>query len=455
MDGEGVAAPAPVRVVARGRYGVLAASHVFIDVFPILFVVLNLPLKERLGLTSTQVDLVYMLTPIFSGSLQPVFAWMSDRFNTRVFSPLGLAIGAVCIGSIGFAQSFEQLVALQIVGVIATGFYHPVSVALAGQTGSRAFKGGRAFAVGLFIAAGMLGQSASSYLTPKLVDSAGMEALVWYIPPALVLAIVTHFVVRHIPHRADDHASVKDTVPRRERAMRWYVVGSLTVQNCLRFIVNIGVFAMFNVWAASKLLPVGYGELSEDGRAAAMSLADTEGAKLAGTLIAAITVGMGLSVVVSGRLIRHGHERLWLCALSLVGAAVVASLGYVGDVVLPGRGYAANPGLVEVMPLALFAALAPIGFFSTFPIAASLGQRLQPAHPSVVMSLLMGVGWTSSALAPMLAWLFMGERVKDAPTLDGGTINMAFVGFAGLLVLAGVLAAVMPRGVIQSVADEH
>ncbi len=48
---------------------------------------------------------------------------------------MGLAIGALCIGSIGLAQNFWQLIALQIVGVIGAGMYHPISTALAGREG--------------------------------------------------------------------------------------------------------------------------------------------------------------------------------------------------------------------------------------------------------------------------------------------------------------------------------
>ncbi|GEM_PF-1186899 len=439
--------------LATFRYGVLSASHALIDVFPILFIVLNLPLKDRLGLTAWQVDAVYMATPIFSGLLQPVFAWMSDKLNTRVFSPLGLLIGCVCISSIGFAQNFWQLIALQIVGVIATGFYHPVSTALAGQTAARAFKGGRALAVGLFIAAGMVGQSLSSYLTPQLVDKAGMTALVWYMIPGILMAVVLHMVIRHIPHRAADHHEVAARVPKSERLKRWLVVGSLTVQNCLRFTVNVGLFAMFNVWAASKIVFAPAGD-DADALRAAERVADIEASKVAGTLIAATTVGMGLSVVVSGYLSRRGHERLWLALLSFVGAAVVASLGFVGDLVVT-QPFTKAPGLVELAPLMLLAALAPIGFFSTFPIAASLGQRLQPAHTSVVMSLLMGVGWAVSASNVLLARLFLGDSVRDAPqTASALTINTAFLGFAALLLLAGILAAAMPKRIVASVAHE-
>lgn len=444
--------------VARARYSVLTASHAFVDVFPVLFIVLNLPLKERLNLSAWQVDAVYMATPIFSGALQPLFAYLSDRLNTRVFSPLGLALGCVCVGSIGFAQDFWQLILLQIIGVIGIGFYHPVSTALAGETGSRAFTGGRALAVGVFIAAGMVGQSLSAYLSPRLVDQAGMTALAWYMIPGLLMAIVLHQVIRHIPHRSGDHHTHASSVPPAERVARWWVVASLTVQNALRFIVNVGLFAMFNVWAASKLIPAGFAEMDQADRSAVLAVVDAQGSKVAGTLIAATTVGMGVSVIISGRLSKHGYERRWLAGLSLAGAVFVGSLGYAGDLLFPGgfadpSGAGAAPSTIELLPLCILAALAPVGFFSTFPIAASLGQRLQPSHTSLVMSLLMGVGWAVSSANTLLARVFLGEPIRDAPELvSRATINNAFIWFALLLVIAAVLAALMPKRIIVSVA---
>lgn len=425
---------------ARYRYSLLSFSHAFIDVFPIFFVVLMLPLREKLGLTPGQVQIIYMISPIFSGLFQPLFAWISDRFNTRAFCPLGILIGSVCIGSIGFAQSFEQLIALQICGVLATGFYHPISTALAGQTGARGFRHGRAFAVGMFIAAGMLGQTLSSKFTPEITAELGLEALVWLVPPGILLAIAMHLVVRKIPHRAD-HASIRVfSVEPGERRKRWGVVASLTVQNALRFTVNVGLFTLFNVWAESKI---------RDASKASM---------LSGELIACSTMGMGIGVILAGRLVKRGRERKALIWMSAAGAIAIASLGFVGDAVWAGSVGEADPAtrsLIGLMPLYLLAIVAPLGYFATFPVTASLGQRLLPGHTSIATSLLMGVGWAFSSLHAIYAPWLLGEDLNSVHLMSQRDIAMAFVGFAALIVIAGVLAACMRPSVIRSVAEDH
>ena len=436
--------PPPVSEIvasrARYRYSMLALSHAFIDVFPIFFVVLMLPLREKLGLTAVQVQIVYMISPIFSGLFQPLFAWISDRFNTRAFCPLGILIGSVCIGSIGFAQSFEQLIALQIVGVLATGFYHPISTALAGQTGARGFRHGRSFAVGMFIAAGMLGQTLSSRFTPEITAELGLEAVVWLVPPGIMLAIAMHLIVRKIPHRAN-HADIRVfSVEPGERRKRWAAVASLTVQNALRFTVNVGLFALFNVWAESKI-------------------PDADGAsRLTGELIASSTLGMGIGVILAGRLVKRGRERRALVWMSALGALAVASLGFVGDVVWAasiGDGDPATRSLLGLFPLYLAAMIAPIGYFATFPVTASLGQRLLPGHTSIATSLLMGVGWAVSASHALLAPWLLGADLNSAHALPQRDIALSFVGFSTLIVVAGILAACMRPSVIRSVAEDH
>ncbi|MFI4854406.1 MAG: MFS transporter [Phycisphaerales bacterium JB065] len=432
--------PESVASRARYRYSMLALSHAFIDVFPIFFVVLMLPLREKLGLSEGQVKAVYMTTPIFSGLFQPLFAWISDRFNTRAFCPLGILIGSVCIGSIGFAQSFEQLIALQIVGVLATGFYHPISTALAGQTGARGFRHGRAFAVGMFIAAGMVGQTASSLITPQMTAELGLGALVWLVPPGVLLAIAMHLIVRKIPHRADHDSIRVFSVEPGERRKRWGVVASLTVQNALRFTVNVGMFTLFNVWAESKI---------RDADKASV---------LSGELIACSTLGMGIGVILAGRLVKRGRERKALVWMSVAGAMAISALGFVGDAVWNasvGDGDPATRTVLGLLPLYVLAIVAPLGYFATFPITASLGQRLLPGHTSIATSLLMGVGWAISSLQVFYATWMLGAKLEDASLLPERDIAMAFVGFAALIVVAGVLAACMRPSVIRSVAEDH
>lgn len=455
------AATEALALAARARaalnYWTLVLSHVLIDVFPILFTSLLWPLQERLDLTPGQVRFVIMATPIFSGLLQPLFAWLTDKHDTRLFGPVGLALSAVCIGSIGLAQSFWQLAVLQIIGVIAVGMYHPVATALAGQSGSTLLRNGRAQAIGVFICGGMVGHALGSKVGPwinSLNDGRGMPYLLWLVPPALVLAILLHLRMGKVRHRHDNHSEIRASFGPGESLRRWRVIGLLTAQNALRFTVNVGLLVIMpNVWAKSKLVQSGAFTVAEgeSGRAAARELAAASSVHV-GSLGAALTIGMGIVVILSGRFFQRGRERAPLLVLSLIGALFTALLGPFADFMHSLGGFT----LSSMIPVYVCTGLTAIGFFATFPIATSLAQRLQPGHTSMVTSLMMGVGWGVSSLsAPFAELMFGGVNINDAPFLEPWRINMGFLGFAMLLVIAGALTLFIPRDLVAKAADHH
>lgn len=433
---------APARLAAR--YWMLNASHTLIDVFPIFFVTLMLPLKRNLGLTDWQVTFIYMATPIFSGLCQPLLAWLSDKHDTRLTGPIGLAMGAVCVASIGFAQDFWQLIALQIMGVVGTGMYHPIATATGAQLGTGLLRNGRAQAIGIFIAFGMVGQTIGSVFAPRVNEAFGsMKPLAWLMIPALVMALAMHLFIGKVKHRHENHAEISASYGPEANRRRWIGVGVLCLQNCLRFTANVGMFVMFNTWALGHITRYGLAGAKDPEDVAAVA---------AGLMGGAMTVGMGLSVTVTGRFVKRGSERVPLALLSFVGAGAMAAIGYVGDAAVGDR----ELTLLTMLPALFCVACSAIGFFATFPIATSLAQRLQPGHTSLVTSLMMGVGWGTSALHALLAPVFFGfVAINSAHLLPEWRINLGFVGFAVLLVVAGLLTVFIPRDLFEKAAAHH
>ncbi len=420
---------------ARRSYWVLNASHTVIDVFPIFLTSLMIVFEGHLNLVEWQVTVLYMSTPIFSGLFQPFFAWWADRHDTRICGWLGLVMGGVCISSIGLAQNFWQLFALQAIGVIGTGMYHPIGAALAGQLGHRTMKGGRAMAVSVFIAAGMLGQTVGPLICTRINAAFGLGHLVWLIAPALLMAWILHRTTSHVPHRHDNHREINASVSPHERRIRVLAVGLLTVSNAFRFTCNIGLFVLFNHWAKAHL----------------PAQADQDAAtNLNGNFTSAMTLGMCLSVLVAGRFIRPGREKGAFILLSIIGAGCVASFGFVGEVCWAWR---ESMGWVALIPLYAVASATAIGFFSMIPTSIGLAQRILPGHTGMASALMMGVGWAISSLSKPLASVFLGgvalEDSAEIPTLQ---LQMAFVGFAACILIAAVLVAMLPGRLIRDVA---
>jgi FSR family fosmidomycin resistance protein-like MFS transporter len=428
-------APARPEAVRHPRYDywVVVASHAVVDVFPMFITSLMIVLQDRLALTRGQETAVWIATPIFSGLFQPLFAWLSDRYDTRLAGPLGLGIGAVCIGSIGFAQSFGQLIALQIVGVIGIGMYHPTAAAVAGQTGARALAHGRAFALSVFVFSGMVGHTLGPVIATRVNEAAGLEHLAWAVPAALVVGVLLHLATRDAPHRPHDHHELRRGLTAAEARARWVTVGLLSAQNALRYTTNIGMFILFNYWAARRI--------AGDPDAAAV---------LNGNLTAALTIGMGVGALLAGRLLRPGHEKLVFAALAFGGAVFIASISPSarwGQAVF-------GDGPLAMTPAYLVAALAAVGFFAPIPAAVGLGQRLMPTHATLATALLMGAGWFIGASArPFSLLLLGGTSLADAGALSAGTIDRAFAAFALVLALSGVLALLMPGRTIRAVAQ--
>lgn len=405
-----------------GGYWVVAASHALIDVFPMIITSLMIVLQDRLQLSPGQETAVWVIGPIFAGLFQPLFAWLGDRYDTRAAGPVGLALAAACICSIGFAQSFAQLIALQIVGVIGAGIYHPAAAAVAGQIGSRA-RLGRGAALSIFVAAGMAGHVVGPTIATRMNEWFGMTSLAWLIPPTLAAALALHLVLRRAPHRPHDHAEHHASLSPRELNMRWLAALLLTVQSALRNVVNTGLFILINYWAAAHV--------PHDPNAAAV---------VNGTLLTASTIGMAAGALLAGRLFPPGSERLGYAIAALVAAACTGSVNVVAE--------------WGMAPACVVAALAGAGLFAPIPSTLGLGQRLLPGHAALMTAMVLGVAWMFGAAArPICAVLLGGESLERADMITSVGFNRAFLGMAAILVMSGGLALLMPPTAVRAAAQ--
>lgn len=411
-------------------FWLICASHVINDVYPIAFNALVLIFTLRLDLKGWQIGLIYSISQILSGLPQGISAWATDRFDTRIAAPLGLFVSALCTGLMGFANSFEVLVALVAIAQIGNGIYHPTSAALSGQLGSRLFRHGRAMAVSVFFAAGMLGSILGPFawkfaaITEGVAVTSTLPRMAWLIIPGALMAIVLFFNTGHLTHRHDNHQDLHASMSRAEVRLRWYAVAVLFWANAVRFIVNTGMIVLFPIWATVHL-------------AGNVNAATT----LTVQLIGAMAFGMGVAALFAARLVRTGHERGGIMLLSVLGAIATAGVGYAGS----------HFGM-----LAMYAAAAAcsLGFAAILPITIGLAQRLLPGRTGLASGLMMGVSWSLAAFAAPIATLFLGgHSLNEAKNLPLEKIDLAFAWFGALLLLSGAMTLLLPRNLIRKVAE--
>lgn len=416
--GEKVAVATPVVSRLRARLAVVLASHTAVDVFSVVVPPIIGLLEVRCELERSQTALLMGIGPISSGLSQPVTAWLSDRFDSRLFAPLGLIIAAVCLSFIGLATNFASLVALYFIGMAGVGMYHPVGASSMGHLSGQLDPQRRSLGISVFFVAGMIGGVTGAVISPWITASdGGFVKLRLLAIPGVLIALALVAAIRRTPHRdgAHTHATLRDG----EGAARWRMIAVLYVSNAMRFTVNIALFYLYVRWAQTLIAEAGAVTGEKDIAEAA--------APISGQLIGCTMAGMAIGGVTAGSLVRVGRERWPMVLVPILIAPLIAMFPFVGR----WGAYA-------------LAISAGIGFASMMPVAISLSQRLLPHRTSLASGLMMGGAWSVALLGPMLAEYMLMH--------SGFGLTGAFTAVAVLLGASGLVCMLLDRRVLAGSA---
>ncbi len=414
---------------ARTRLWITVGSHSVIDFFSFTAPPLLTVLEGHLTLTPEQGALLLGVGALCNGLVQPLVAWLSDRFNTRVFGWLGLALAVLGVGLIGFARTYSELMFIQIVSGIGIGAFHPIAAAAVGQlSGSR-----RSFGVAVFYSAGMIGGIAGNVGAPYWVghfdaesSRAGLRALAWFIPPGLAVCVLLFWAIRHIPHRRAGAHAAHATLTPAERRERWRAVWLLYVGNLLRFSVDAAIIVLITRWCEQLVLDRA-GAAAGGAHIATLSEAMRQQAsELSGPLQGAKQLGMGACGLIAGWYVSSRHEK---------GALALSPLLAAGAIVLMPH---AAGSMVLVLSL-----LAGVGYGGLVPLTISLAQRLLPHRTSLASGLMMGGAWSLSAFGAVGAQALV-DRYGLAP---------AFYATACVSLLGAGASTLLPGGLLRRVGS--
>jgi FSR family fosmidomycin resistance protein-like MFS transporter len=416
------------------------AAHSVTDFLSFVAVALMPLLAVRLGMTVEQKALLLGLGAAASGAVQPLVAWISDRFDSRATGTGGLVIAAVCVGMLGFARSFEQLLMLYFFAVLGVGAFHPASAAAVGALAGRR----RSAMVSVFFLFGMLGGIGGNVLSPMYVNAAGalsgaegegatdagLRSLIWFAPPALVMAWALAWAIHPVSHRRVDAHAAHHGLTREQRRRRWGAVWLLYACNVVRFTVNQMLVYLLIEWA-ERLTRVRAGVGMLDVRLG------QQASELNGPMQASLQVGMGFGGLGLGLLLSARLEKRAFVLVPLIGAAAIAAL--------PHTDARLDAGLLAVaVPAGLLAAVAGFGFGALVPVSMALGQRLLPHRTSLASGLLLGGSWSVAFIGPQIARLI--HRGQD------GNLEAGFLAAGAMLVLSSALAMALPRSLMREVS---
>jgi len=412
----------PMLAVERARLGGVIGAHTVVDFFSFMVIPLLSVLEGRLALTQVQGSVVIGLGALSSGLIQPLVALVSDRWNTRVPGVLGFLAAVVAIGSLGRVQSFEQLIAVQVIGTAGIGAFHPVAAASVGQLAGRR----RSLGVACFFVAGMLGGVLGNTGAPLLHAGIGLDRFAVLIIPGVAVVALFAAAVMGVPHRVEGASETHRSLDAAARRVRWFAVGVLYAGNAVRFTVNQALIQLVIRWSERAVLNrEGAGALDESLRAQA--------SMLNGPAQASMQVGMALGGLALGAVLAPRSEKRALVLIPLLGVASVALFPL--TLALGSHGVTVAAGLV-------LAGISGVGFGALVPVSISMAQRLLPHRTSLASGLMMGGAWSIAAVgAPM------GQGMIGVFGL-----GPAFGWIAGLLLSTSVIALLLPGRVIRELS---
>ncbi|MDX2147026.1 MAG: MFS transporter [Planctomycetota bacterium] len=393
------------------RLATIALAHGVVDFLSYVIVPILTIIEGRLSLSPVQGAILLATGSISSGLIQPAVAMLSDKHDTRVVGTIGAAVAAVAVGLIGYADSFTQILLIQILSTAGIGAFHPIAAAAMGQlSGAR-----RSSGVAVFFAAGMLGGIGGNWTTPSWVARFGVESIVWFAAPGLVaaglLAWAIHGVRHNHEHAARDHVLLSDD----HRRGRWRSVWLLYAGNVVRFTVNMCLVQLLVRWSEQAISGGFGGELAGGGVAGALDVAErAASARINGPLQAAMQIGMGAGGLGLGLLLPRRLERAALVMVPVLGGAGIAL-------------FPLATSQAEAFPLAVAAGL---GYAGVMPLTIAMAQRCLPHRTSLASGLMMGGAWSVAAVGPPLAqWM-----------LDTFGMSVAFFVVSAMLASTGLLA---------------
>ena len=164
-------------------------GHIWVDTSQGILPVVLAKLKEMFALNYFQVGLMMMALNLTSSVIQPLFGYISDRFQTGWFVPFGILWTALTMGMLGWSPNYLFAVLLVGFAGVGTAAFHPrAMMAVYLISGLR-----RGFGAAVFTTGGNLGFALGPVVGSFLVLGFGLHATIGLLFPGVLLFLVIFF----------------------------------------------------------------------------------------------------------------------------------------------------------------------------------------------------------------------------------------------------------------------
>ncbi len=183
----------------------LTSAHLFNDFYAGFLMPLLSYFQSHLNLTITQVSVLPTVLAVFGSILQPVFGFLGDKFNKKLFIVTGVLCSALFMSCIGIAPNFITLIFMLVIGASGVAAFHPNVV----STVARLTLKKSTFMMSIFLMVGCIGLAGAPFVITSIVSSDGFNKLWLLSLPGVILAIVLTKVLTGV-HETGNGARLSD-----------------------------------------------------------------------------------------------------------------------------------------------------------------------------------------------------------------------------------------------------
>jgi FSR family fosmidomycin resistance protein-like MFS transporter len=333
-----------------------ALGHLVLELCSQYLPVLYPVLMVNLSLNYTQVGIISLVHGVGTTLIQPLFGYLSDRWDRRWMVVLSVTWLGILLGLVGLTRSYWALLVVVGLGVLGSAAFHPSAVSVVSACGNKR----RGTATSVFSLGGSLGSALSPLWVTWGVERMGLPGTTFLIPPALLTAVLIFWLLGR-QQQAAQHAHAQ-----RKTSLSRHTVVSLV------FIVLAVMFLSWFQWSFRTYLPTW---LQERG----LTLAG------AGQMMFVFAIASGAGTLLGGALSdRVGRWPTLAACLILIGPTLWFFLLLSG-----------------VMQWALVIWMG-ILIGATFPISIVMAQETWPRGVGTASGLVMGLGWVPGGLGASL-----------------------------------------------------
>jgi len=346
----------------------LFLGHVWVDASQAILPVALVRLKELFSLSYFQVGLLMAVLNLTSSVIQPAFGYISDRFRTGWFVPVGILWTALAMGLLGWSINYPVAVFLVGLAGLGTAAFHPrAMMAVYYVSGSRLGFGAAVFSTG-----GNLGFALGPVVGSFLIIGFGLHATLGLLIPGVLLCLIIFFnrgdFLRREPNVQEKSSSEIHTPSQK---FPWVSLIAVCLIVTLRSWVYISFITYLPMFFQTKGIELQTGSL----------------------MLTVFLAGGAVAGLYGGHLSdRVGRRRV--IAVSMLIYPILASL-----MILSQGGW-----------IWLLAATSGAALLASFAVTIVQAQELMPQYVGLASGLILGLGFGTGGLGSAFSG-FLADRL--------------------------------------------